>query len=87
MSEGKEGPSILGHVDQRLLFGPLIAWLAQAGFPSAEFESQGDLLVVKLDPAGRNRFLAGLDLRSRFVIQAKALGFSRVAIDLTLPFV
>ena len=83
MSEGKEGSSILGHMDQRLLLGPLSAWLAQAGFPSAEFESQGDLLIVKLDPAGRSRLLADPDLRDRFITQSRAVGFSRVVLELT----
>ena len=83
MSEGKEGPSILGHMDQRLLFGPLIAWLAQAGFPNVEFESQGDLLIVKLDPSGRSRLLSDSDLRDRFVTQSRAVGFSRVVLELT----
>ncbi len=82
MSEGKGGPSILGHMDQRLLLGPLIVWLAQAGFPNAEFELKGDLLVVKLDPAGRSRLLADSDLRSRLVAQARSLGFSRLALEL-----
>ena len=83
MSEGKGGPSILGHMDRRLLLGPLSAWLAQAGFPSAEFESQGDLLIVKLNPSGRSRLLSDADLRDRFVTQSRAAGFSRIALDLT----
>jgi len=64
-------------------FGPLVGWLAQAGFPNAEFESQGDLLIVKLDASGRSRLLADSDLRNRFVAQAKAFGFSRVVTSLS----
>ena len=66
---------------------PLTEWLTQAGFPGAEFETQRDLLVVKLDPSSRSRLLSDSDLRSRLVAQARSLGFSRLALDLTPPFV
>ena len=65
------------------LLEPLVEWLTQAGFTEAQLESQEDLLVVKLDAAGRNRLLADSDLRSRWVTQARAVGFSRIALDLT----
>ena len=62
---------------------PLLAWFAAAGFAGAQLEAQGTLLIVKLPPADRTRLLADNDLRRNLVSQARSLGFSRIALELT----
>ena len=63
---------------------PLAHWLAAQGLAGADLEAKGDLLIVRLPPAGRARLLREKDLRGQVVSQGKGLGFSRVALDLPL---
>ena len=60
----------------------LLQWLAEEGFPEADLESEGDLLILKLEPPHRARFFGDADLRRRLVAQARAAGFTRVALEL-----
>ena len=61
----------------------VIEWLAEAGFPEAQMEELGDLLVIKLDSRDRSRLLAAPALRDGVLFAARSRGFSRVAISLT----
>ncbi len=57
--------------------------LAEHGFPSVVFEPEGDLLIVRLSAAEQDRLLSNESLRSDLVRRARALGFSRLALELT----
>ena len=65
-----------------LRLAPLVQWLAGQGLPGADLEVKDQLLVLRLPPEHRRRLLADEALRRAVVSQAKALGFSRVALDL-----
>ena len=60
----------------------LEGWLGAVGLAQASLEPQGDLLIINLPPALRDRLLKDSTLRRDLVQQAKGLGFSRLALDL-----
>ena len=60
-----------------------VKWLVEAGLPEAELEIQGDLLIIKLPPASRVHLLSDPVLRESLTSHARALGFSRIALELT----
>lgn len=63
---------------------PFAQWLAAQGLHGADLEAKGDLLILRLPPELRSRLLGDEPLRRETVSQGKALGFSRVALDLPL---
>ena len=60
----------------------LMRWLAEEGFPEADLEVQGDVLILKLKVPHRARLLSDIDLRRRLVAEAQAAGFTRVTLEL-----
>lgn len=60
----------------------VIEWLAEAGFPEAQLEELGELLVIKLNPRDRGRLLADPALRDRILSAAHSHGFSRAALEI-----
>ena len=60
----------------------VIEWLAEAGFPEAQMEELGELLVIKLNLQDRGRLLADPALRDRVLSAAHSHGFSRAAVEL-----
>jgi len=58
--------------------------MAARGLTGADLEVKGDILIVKLPPESRGRLLAEPALRDELVAQGKALGFSRVALEISL---
>ncbi len=58
-------------------------WFSDAGVSSAQLERQDKLLIVKAASDERSRLLSDSTLREGLVGQAKALGFSRVALELS----
>ncbi len=60
----------------------LLRWLAGEGFPEADLEVEGDLLILRIGFSQRARLLSDIDLRQRLVAEAKAAGFTRVALEL-----
>ena len=67
-----------------LRLAPLAQWLAGHGLQGADLEAKGELLVLRLPAELRFRLLADPALRAEAVSQGKALGFTRVALDLPL---
>ena len=57
-------------------------WLAQRGFPDAFLEPSGEILILHLSAQNRSRLFAEAELRRQIVAQARAIGFSRVALEL-----
>ncbi len=57
------------------------AWFTGTELISAEAE--GEVLVLKLSPEARSRALSDSQLRETLVAEAKKLGFSRLALDLS----
>ena len=60
----------------------VIEWLAEAGFPEAQMEELGELLVIKLNLRDRGRLLADPALRDRVLSAAHSHGFPRAAVEL-----
>ena len=69
-------------MDRKVGLIDLEDWLARVGLAQASLEPQGDLLIINLPPALRDRLLKDSTLRRDLVQQAKGLGFSRLALDL-----
>ncbi len=57
-------------------------WLAETGFPDAQLEELGGLLVIKLNAQDRGRLLADPALRDRVLAAAHSHGFSRAALEI-----
>ncbi len=57
-------------------------WLKEVGFPEVQFETMEQLLILKLPDQQMDRLLGDAQLRIRLVEQAKAVGFTRTALEL-----
>lgn len=68
-----------------LRLAPLVEILAKEGLSGADLEVDGDILILRLPPESRSRLLQEGALRGRVVSLGKALGFSRLALDLIPP--
>ena len=59
-----------------------LAGLSEAGLPGADLEVREDLLLLKLAPDLKSKLLTDSVLRQKLVAQARALGFSRLCLEL-----
>ena len=57
--------------------------LVLKGLETAQLQEEGDLLVIRLPAAAQGRLLADETLRKDLAVQARALGFSRIALEIT----
>lgn len=72
-----------GQLGSAIRLAPLVQWMAARGLTGADLEVKGDLLVVEVPPESRRRLLTEAALREQLVVQGEALGFSRVALELS----
>ena len=70
-----------GQLGAGMRLAPLVQWMTERGLTGADLEMNGDLLIVKLPSESRSRLLADATLRDALVAQGKALGFSRVVLE------
>ena len=64
--------------------GLLLKRVEQLGLGEAELEVEGSVAILRLkDPQHQRRILADPGLRQILVVQARAQGFSRLALEIT----
>ena len=72
-----------GRLDSAIRLAPLVQWMAARGLTGADLAVKGEFLVIKLPTESRGRLLQESALRDEIVARGKALGFSRVVLEIT----
>ena len=61
----------------------LAMWLEEQGFPQVLLKPDGEILILRLSAQNRSRLLVDPNLRRQIVSRGRAIGFSRIALELS----